>query len=446
MRVYDVIAKKRDGEKLTSKELDFIVQEFVKGKVADYQMSAFLMACYTRGLDVDETSNLTKTMVSSGKQVDLSAIPGIKVDKHSTGGVGDKTTLVVTPLVAAAGVPVAKISGRGLGHTGGTIDKLESIPGFSPYLTMSEFIEQVSKIGSAIIGASKSVNPADKKIYALRDVTATVSSIPLIASSIMSKKIAGGADAIVLDVKVGSGAFMKNLGDARKLAKLMVDVGEKAERKTVAVITNMDEPLGFAVGNSLEIKEAMDTLKGNGPKDLTELCLNLGSRMLVLGGLEKEIGLARKKLEGILSSGKALDKFVQLIEAQGGDSGIIDDYDVLTKAKIISDYTAPNGGYISSIDAEAVGRAALELGAGRAAKDDKIDSSVGIILKRKVGNYIEAGDVLAEIHSNDMDLLDRADTIIDNAISISKEKPEKKELILEEIRINSSPSLRAYYS
>ncbi len=446
MRVYDVIAKKRDGEKLTSKELDFIVQEFVKGKVADYQMSAFLMACYTRGLDVDETSNLTKTMVSSGKQVDLSAIPGIKVDKHSTGGVGDKTTLVVTPLVAAAGVPVAKISGRGLGHTGGTIDKLESIPGFSPYLTMSEFIEQVSKIGIAIIGASKSVNPADKKIYALRDVTATVSSIPLIASSIMSKKIAGGADAIVLDVKVGSGAFMKNLGDARKLAKLMVDVGEKAERKTVAVITNMDEPLGFAVGNSLEIKEAMDTLKGNGPKDLTELCLNLGSRMLVLGGLEKEIGLARKKLEGILSSGKALDKFVQLIEAQGGDSGIIDDYDVLTKAKIISDYTAPNGGYISSIDAEAVGRAALELGAGRAAKDDKIDSSVGIILKRKVGNYIEAGDVLAEIHSNDMDLLDRADTIIDNAISISKEKPEKKELILEEIRINSSPSLRAYYS
>ncbi|MDO8886876.1 pyrimidine-nucleoside phosphorylase, partial [Candidatus Oleimmundimicrobium sp.] len=426
--------KKRDGEKLTSKELGFMVQGFVEGEITDYQMSAFLMACYIRGLDVDETSNLTKTMVFSGKQVDLSTIAGIKVDKHSTGGVGDKTTLIVAPLVAAAGVPVAKMSGRGLGHTGGTIDKLESIPGFNPYLEENEFIRQVSEIGIAVVGATENVNPADKKIYALRDVTATVSSIPLIASSIMSKKIAGGADAIVLDVKVGSGAFMKNFDEANELAKLMVNIGQIAGRKTIALITNMDEPLGHAVGNALEVKEAINTLKGQGPKDLTELCLALGSQMLVLGEIEKDVKSAKEKLKNVLFSGKSLDKFAQFIEAQGGDSGVIDNYDILPKAKIVSDYLAPTGGYISSINAEAVGKAAFELGAGRVTKDDKIDSSVGIILKHKVGDHVEASDVLIEIHANDLKLLDRADTIIDNAIEIKDKKPARKELVLEEVR------------
>jgi len=433
MRACDVIAKKRDGGKLTSKELEFVVRGFIEEEITDYQMSAFLMACYIRGLDIDETGNLTKIMASSGEQVDLSAISGTKVDKHSTGGIGDKTTLVVAPLVAAAGVPVAKMSGRGLGYTGGTIDKLESIPGFNPYLEMREFIRQVSEIGIAIVGATENINPADKKIYALRDVTATVSSIPLIASSIMSKKIAGGADAIVLDVKVGSGAFMKNFDEANELARLMADIGQVAGRKTVALITNMDEPLGFAVGNALEVKEAMDTLKGKGPKDLTELCLTIGSHMLVLGEAGTSVESAREKLEEVISSGKALKKFAQFVEAQGGNPEVIDNYDILPRAKMISDYIASDDGYISSIDAEAVGKAVLELGAGRATKDDKIDSSVGIVLKHKVGDHVEAGDVLVEIHANDMVLLDRADTIIDNAISISKEKPEKKELVLGEV-------------
>jgi len=433
MRTCDVIAKKRDGGKLTSKELEFVVQGFIEEEITDYQMSAFLMACYIRGLDIDETGNLTKVMASSGEQVDLSAISGIKVDKHSTGGIGDKTTLVVGPLVAAAGVPVAKMSGRGLGYTGGTIDKLESIPEFNPYLKENEFIRQVSKIGIAIVGATENINPADKKIYALRDVTATVSSIPLIASSIMSKKIAGGADAIVLDVKVGSGAFMKKPDDARELAKLMVNIGEKAGRKTVAVITNMNEPLGFTVGNALEVKEAIDTLKGKGPKDLTELCLTIGSHMLVLGEAETSVKSAREKLEEVICSGKALKKFAQFVEAQGGSPEVIDNYDILPRAKIVSDYIASGDGYISSIDAEVVGKAALELGAGRATKDDKIDSSVGIVLKHKVGDHVEAGDVLVEIHANDMVLLDRADTIIDNAISISKEKLEKKAMVMEVI-------------
>jgi len=433
MNAYDVIAKKRDGEKLKPSELGFMIKGFVDEEIPDYQMAAFLMACYLNSLDKSETFSLTEIMASSGETVDLSSISGIKVDKHSTGGVGDKTTLIVAPLVSAAGVPVAKMSGRGLGYTGGTIDKLESIPGLNTSLSMEKFINQVSKIGISIIGASENINPADKKIYALRDVTATVSSVPLIASSIMSKKIAGGADAIVLDVKLGSGAFMKNFNKAKELAQLMVEIGKEAGRKTIAVITAMDEPLGFAVGNALEVKEAIDTLKGHGPKDLTELCLTLASYMLVLGEVKQDIKSARKKAEEVIVSGKALHKLTQLIEAQQGDGKVIEDYARMPKAKMISDYLASNGGYITSIDAEAVGRAALELGAGRTTKKSKIDVSVGIVLKHKVGDYIEKEDILAEIHANDMDLLDRADTIIDNAINISKEKPEKKALIIDVI-------------
>lgn len=431
MRAYDIIAKKRDGKKLTLSELEFMVNGFVKEEIPDCQMAAFLMACYIKGLDIEETASLTQVMASSGEQVDLSSISGVKVDKHSTGGVGDKTTLVLAPLVAAAGVPVAKMSGRSLGHTGGTLDKLESIPGYKINLSMEEFVGQVLRIGLAVIGAGENINPADKKIYALRDVTATVSSLPLIASSIMSKKIAGGAEAIILDVKVGSGAFMKSQKEAKKLAKLMEDIGKKAERKTVAVITNMDEPLGFAVGNALEVKESIETLKGNGPSDLTELCFELGAHMIVLAGISDKLDEAKLILKDVLASGRALDKFAQWIVAQGGDGSVTESYRCLPQAKIVSDYLAKENGYIFSVNAEEVGRAAMILGAGRESKEDKVDLAVGLVFKKKVGDYAEKGEVLVEIYANDMDELDQADTIIDNAINISKTRPEKKPLILE---------------
>ncbi|HAW60134.1 MAG TPA: pyrimidine-nucleoside phosphorylase [Actinobacteria bacterium] len=431
MRVYDIIVKKRDGERLTAEEIDFMVQSFVKEETADYQMSAFLMAAYIRGLDSRETLDLTSSMVASGEVIDLSSIPGVKVDKHSTGGVGDKTTLLLAPLVAATGVPIAKMSGRGLGHTGGTLDKLESIPGLRVDLSREEFISQVREVGVAIAGATADIVPADKKIYALRDATATVSSTPLIASSVMSKKIAGGADAIVLDVKVGSGAFMKTLGEARELAGMLVDIGRGAGKETVALITNMDEPLGFAIGNVLEVREVIDALKGKGPTDLVELCLALGSRMLVLGGVASSIGEAQARLQETLNSGEALEKFAQLVRSQGGDPRIVEAPGALPRARIVSDYLVKEEGYLSFIDAEAVGRSAMVLGAGRATKEDKIDPTVGIVFRHKVGDYIKKGDVLVEIHANDMDQLDQADTILDNAINIVGKRPEKKPLVLE---------------
>ncbi len=433
MRAYDIIAKKRDGKRLTLSELEFMVSGFVKEEIPDCQMAAFLMACYIKGLDIEETVTLTQVMASSGEQIDLSSISGVKVDKHSTGGVGDKTTLVLAPLVASVGVPVAKMSGRSLGHTGGTLDKLESIPGYKVSLSMEEFVEQVMRIGLAVIGAGENINPADKKIYALRDVTATVSSLPLIASSIMSKKIAGGAEAIVLDVKVGSGAFMKSQKEAEEIAKLMADIGKKAERKTVVIITNMDEPLGFAVGNALEVREAIETLKGKGPKDLEELCLELGAQMLLLAKKAGDLSEAKSMLKEAITSGKALDKFSQWIVAQGGDGSVTESYRCLPQAKIVSDYLAKESGYIFFVNAEEVGRAAMILGAGRESKEDKVDLAVGLVFKKKVGDYAEKGEVLVEIYANDMEKLDQADTIIDNAINIEKEKPEKKPLILEVI-------------
>lgn len=431
MRAYDIIARKRDGERLIAEEIDFMVQGFVKEEIPDYQMSAFLMALYIRGLDSRETLDLTGSMVSSGEVINLSSISGIKVDKHSTGGVGDKTTLLLAPLVAAAGVPVAKMSGRGLGHTGGTLDKLESIPGLKVDLSREEFISQVKKIGVAIAGATADIVPADKKIYALRDATATVSSTPLIASSVMSKKIAGGADAIVLDVKVGSGAFMKTLEEARELAGMLVDIGKSARKETVALITNMDEPLGFAVGNVLEVKEVIDALKGEGPTDLVELCLVLGSHTLVLGKVASSIEEAQARLQKMLNSGEALEKFTQLVRSQGGDPKIVKAPGMLPRARIVSDYLVKEEGYLSFIDAEAVGRAAMVLGAGRTTKEDKIDPTVGVVFRHKVGGYVKKGDVMAEIHANDMDQLDQADTILDNAINIAGEQPEKKPLVLE---------------
>lgn len=434
MRAYDIIARKRDGGRLIAEEIDFMVQGFVKEEIPDYQMSAFLMALYIRGLDSRETLDLTGSMVSSGEVINLSSISGIKVDKHSTGGVGDKTTLLLAPLIAAAGVPVAKMSGRGLGHTGGTLDKLESIPGLKVDLSREEFISQVKKIGVVIAGATADIVPADKKIYALRDATATVSSTPLIASSVMSKKIAGGADAIVLDVKVGSGAFMKTLEEARELAGMLVDIGKSVGKETVALITNMDEPLGFAVGNILEVKEVIDALKGKGPTDLVELCLVLGSHTLVLGKVASSIEEAQARLQKILNSGEALEKFTQLVRSQGGDPKIVEAPGTLPRARIVSDYLVKEEGYLSFIDAEAVGRTAMVLGAGRTTKEDKIDPTVGIVFRHKVGDYVKKGDVMAEIHANDMDQLDQADTILDNAINIAGEQPEKKPLVLEIVR------------
>lgn len=429
MRAYDIIAKKRDGLKLSPDQIGFIVQGFVRGDIADYQMSAWLMACYLKGLDGAETADLTLAMVDSGKRLDLSLIPGRKVDKHSTGGVGDKTTLVLLPMVAACGVPVAKMSGRGLGHTGGTLDKLESIPGFDVGLSAEQFIAQVKAIGLAITSASEEINPADKKIYALRDVTATVSSIPLIASSVMSKKIAGGADAIVLDVKAGSGAFMKTKEAAKELARTLVAIGKSVEKETVAVISNMDEPLGRAIGNALEVREAIEALRDKGPADLKELCLVLGSQMLVLADQAEDLDEARQRLETSLASGEALKKFTQMVNAQGGDPGVIDRYELLPKATIISEVPAEESGYIKSIDAEKIGQAALELGAGRVLKDNPVDLSVGIGLRVKVGYEIVKGEPLAELHANDYSKLDAADTLIGEAVLISPEKPVVKPLV-----------------
>ncbi|MGG6431344.1 pyrimidine-nucleoside phosphorylase [Anoxybacillus sp. D401a] len=400
MRMVDLIEKKRDGHALTKEEIQFIIEGYTKGDIPDYQMSALAMAIFFRGMNEEETAELTMAMVHSGDTIDLSRIEGIKVDKHSTGGVGDTTTLVLGPLVASVGVPVAKMSGRGLGHTGGTIDKLESVPGFHVEITNDEFIDLVNKNKIAVVGQSGNLTPADKKLYALRDVTATVNSIPLIASSIMSKKIAAGADAIVLDVKTGAGAFMKDLNDAKALAKAMVDIGNRVGRKTMAIISDMSQPLGYAIGNALEVKEAIDTLKGEGPEDLQELCLVLGSYMVYLAEKASSLEEARHMLEQAMKDGSALQTFKTFLAAQGGDASVVDDPSKLPQAKYVIELEAKEDGYVSEIVADAVGTAAMWLGAGRATKESTIDLAVGLVLRKKVGDAVKKGESLVTIYSN----------------------------------------------
>lgn len=400
MRMIDIIEKKRDGHPLTKEEIEFFITGYTNNTIPDYQMSALLMAIFFQNMNDDERANLTLAMVNSGEQIDLSAIEGVKVDKHSTGGVGDTTTLVLGPLVAACGVPVAKMSGRGLGHTGGTIDKLEAIEGFHVELTSEQFVKQVNEIKVAVIGQSGNLTPADKKLYALRDVTATVNSIPLIASSIMSKKIAAGAGAIVLDVKTGDGAFMKTTEDARELAKAMVRIGSNVGRTTMAIISDMSQPLGNAIGNSLEVIEAIDTLKGNGPKDLTELCLTLGSQMIVVGEKAETLEEAREMLLQVIKDGSALEIFKQFIKWQGGNEKIVDDVSLLPQAAYTFEVPASKDGYVTFMEADEIGTAAMLLGAGRATKESEIDLAVGILLNKKVGDSVKKGESLATIHAN----------------------------------------------
>ncbi len=433
MRMVDLIEKKREGKELSKAEIDIIIKGYTAGEIPDYQMSAFLMTVYFQNMTDDERAALTMALVQSGDQIDLSAIKGIKVDKHSTGGVGDTTTLVLAPLVASVGVPVAKMSGRGLGHTGGTIDKLEAVHGFSVEITNERFIELVNKNKVAVVGQSGNLTPADKKLYALRDVTATVNSIPLIASSIMSKKIASGADTIVLDVKTGAGAFMKELHEAEELAKAMVDIGNNLGRRTIAIISDMSQPLGFAIGNALEVKEAIATLKGNGPKDLVELCLVLGSQMVVLAKRTETIAEARMLLEESIRSGKGLQTFKTFLEAQGGDPAVVDDVTKLPTAQYQIDVHALKSGYVSNIIADKIGVAASILGAGRTTKEAAIDLAVGMELRKKVGDYVQEGEALVTIHSNTTNN-DNVIKRIYESYSITSEKVNAPTLIYKEIR------------
>ncbi|AFS78416.1 pyrimidine-nucleoside phosphorylase Pdp [Gottschalkia acidurici 9a] len=429
MRMYDIIQKKRDGKELTREEINFFIDGYTKGDIPDYQMSALLMAIYLKKMTKQETVNLTNAMVNSGEKVDLSSIKGIKVDKHSTGGVGDKTTLALGPMVAACGLPVVKMSGRGLGHTGGTLDKLDSIRGFNTDISKDNFVKIVNNINICIGGQTTNIAPADKKIYSLRDVTATVDDISLIASSVMSKKIASGADAIVLDVKVGSGAFMKDEESAFELAQEMVDIGENVGRRSVAIVTNMDEPLGYSVGNSLEVKEAIDILKNEGPKDLLELCLTLGSYMLLLGQKVSSFDEGKKKLIEVLENGKALEKLKELVKLQDGDISYIEDTSKLPMASHVLAVTSDKEGYIEKINAEQIGKCALELGAGRETKESKIDLSAGIVLSKKVNDKINKGETLAFIHSNDIEKAEKVIKKLKDIIKISDKEITNKKLI-----------------
>ena len=400
MRMVDIIEKKRDGKELTTQEINFFIEGYTKGDIPDYQASALAMAIYFQDMNDRERADLTRAMVNSGDTIDLSGIDGIKVDKHSTGGVGDTTTLVLAPLVASLGIPVAKMSGRGLGHTGGTIDKLESVKGFHVELTKEQFIDLVNRDKVAVMGQSGNLTPADKKLYALRDVTGTVNSIPLIASSIMSKKIAAGADAIVLDVKTGDGAFMKTEKDAEELAHAMVRIGNHVGRKTIAIISDMSQPLGFAIGNALEVKEAIETLQGKGPQDLTDLVLTLGSQMVILAKKAETTQEAKAMLREAITSGKAIAKFKEFLQNQDGDASVVDDTAKLPQAKYQIELPAKKSGYVSRMVADEIGVASMLLGAGRATKEDTIDLAVGIVLHKKVGDKVSEGESLLTIHSN----------------------------------------------
>lgn len=404
MRMVDLIEKKRDGNELSKEEIEYIVTNYTNGKIPDYQVSALLMAIFYQDMTNEEITNLTLAIANSGDVIDLSSLEGIKVDKHSTGGVGDTTTLILAPLVASVGVTVAKMSGRGLGYTGGTLDKLEAIPGFQIELSDEAFVRIVNESKVAVIGQSGNLAPADKKLYALRDVTATVDSLPLIASSIMSKKIAAGADAIVLDVTTGDGAFMKNIEDARRLAKTMTCIGKLANRETVAVISDMSEPLGEAIGNSLEVVEAIETLQGNGPEDLVEMCYALGSQMVVLAGKAKTIDEARTLLQEALESGKALAKFKEMIQNQGGDPTIVEQPERILTARYTMELPAKQSGVVSKIVANELGIAAMMLGAGRKTKEDDIDHAVGLKLHKKIGDTVTKGESLLTIYSNDEEI------------------------------------------
>ena len=434
MRMYDLIMKKRNGHTLSGEEIRYMITEYTADRIPDYQMSAMMMAIYFQGMSEEETLHLTMAMAESGEMLDLSGIQGIKVDKHSTGGVGDKTSLALTPMVAACGIKIAKMSGRGLGHTGGTIDKLESFPGFSTEISTEEFINHVNTIGISIMGQTKDLAPADKKLYALRDVTATVDQMSLIASSIMSKKLAAGADAIVLDVKTGSGAFMKTREDSLALAKEMVQLGKNAGRKTIAVVSNMDQPLGNTVGNALEVREAIDTLNGKGPADFTELVMTLGSYMLIAGGKTDEEKTARRMLTQVIEDGSALRKLAEFVKAQGGDESYVYEPEKLPCAKIRKELSAPVSGYIQKIVCDEVGFCSLILGGGRETKESRIDLSVGIRLAQKVGAYVHKGDALAEVFANDGQKLDEAMTRLQQAYYIGAEEVKEQNVVLDVVK------------
>ena len=431
MRTVDLIHRKRDGEELNAQEISYLIDGYTRGEIPDYQMSAFLMAVFFAGMTDREVTSLTEYMTRSGESIDLSAVKGIKVDKHSTGGVGDKTSLVVAPLAAAAGVVVPMMSGRALGHTGGTLDKLESIPGFRTDLTVEQFRAQLSELGLGFIGQSERIAPADGKLYALRDVTATVESVALIASSIMSKKMAEGLDALVLDVKVGSGALMKKQVDARRLAQMMVGIGRRMDKRVQALITDMNQPLGYAVGNALEVMEVSQTLMNQGPADLTRLSLELAARMIYLAKITPTLDDARHVAENKLVDGSGYRKFKQVIQAQGGNAQALDKFELLPNATGMREIASPRGGYVSVIDAEDIGRASTLMGAGRDQKDDRIDPAVGVILEVKVGEKVDAGSVLCRLYYTSEDRVEEAAEMVEGAFRISAQKPEDRELILE---------------
>ncbi len=436
MRIYDVILKKRNGGELSDTEIAFFIKGFTDGEIPDYQASALLMAIFFEGMNERETATLTMEMAKSGDMVDLSEIPGVKVDKHSTGGVGDKTSLIIAPIAAACGVRVAKMSGRGLGHTGGTVDKMKAIPGMRTSLSQAEFFSIVEKIGCSIIGQTGNIAPADKRLYALRDVTATVDNLSLIASSVMSKKLAAGSDAILLDVKTGSGAFVKNLENAIALAREMVAIGENSGKRMLALVTDMDTPLGCAIGNALEIIEVCDVLKGRGPADLTEISLVLAANMIYLAGRGTP-DECRKLAEEALESGAAFDKLCEMTEAQGGDVSYLNDTEKFARAECIGEFKAERGGCISRMDSEVFGTASVTLGAGRKKLGDDIDFAAGIILEKKTGERAEAGEIIARVYASSEDKIEAAKDILKEAVEISDEPPAKKPLIIARVSKNS---------
>ena len=437
MNMVDIILKKRDGGRLSEEEIIFFIKGYTEGSIPDYQASALLMAIYFTGMNREETYQLTKAMKNSGEVIDLSSIKGIKVDKHSTGGVGDKTTLVVGPLAAACGVPVAKMSGRGLGFTGGTVDKMESIPGFKTSIEADVFIELVNRVGLSVIGQTAHIAPADKKLYALRDVTGTIDNLSLITSSIMSKKLASGSDAIVLDVKCGNGAFMENIEDATKLGQLMVDIGTTDGKKTIAVITDMSQPLGRAVGNSNEVIEAIETLKGRGPEDITELSLTLAGIMIFAGGKASSMEKGHIMAKEVMDNGKALEKLKLFIEGQGGNSKVIEDYALFPQYKEKVDVLASEDGFVWAISARSIGLASQHSGAGRATKEDLIDLSAGIYIHKKVGDMVVKGEILASVYGMDREKIEKGAKEAKKAFEISQKKPEKQMLIIKILDVDN---------